>query len=1630
MSVKSHREVGEVGRVGETGRRVLEGGIKKRLLRKYFKKTVRVASLTLAAFVIVATLAATAVLAGMVGTVTDFEGRADILKSGEKRATPVSKGMEFDIGDIMRTKSDGKLEITFIDKSVMRLAPKTRLKIESYLFDGQNREEGVMKLFRGKARAIVTKASRGAKPGKFEVHTPTAIAGVRGTDFYVFHDLGVSGIVVTIGIVELVNPDFPDSTQAVTAGNASIVKMGGAASPPRPSSEVEETKHDTDTTITGDGDDDGDDDDEGNEDGGGGDDGSTGGDTGGYTQDTSRVLTFGETEGLNSDGPMFQIKGPQELTNIDMADFEVSGQGRINYSYELDGAPVDETSFDNLSEGGHAFEVTATDIWGNETVGTYEWTTDYTPPELDLTGAPGQITEATGADFVAVVGSEPATLTYDIDGNITTNPSLTGLAEGMHLFTATATDAAGNSATESELWFVGTVEDNFLGGAAGTGSTYTATSVSGQTVMVTGEGWGSYHTEISGDYTGPSGAEWRINAGGKAYDDITTDMEGYWVEQMAGTYSGSQLNGASGLFYLTESVLGVGAGTVTGSYDDGAGSFQTNTIGMGTYVETPLNYFGSISSDQMDVYMGGTVSLWSNDANTTLVLGEYNPLNTAPYIFDSWFEGTANNPSFVYTTADGGAYLGSLLGEVRADSGASAIFGGIYIDPDGNAGYLLNNLEGVIYPDFEMIEMVGSMERTQMVTAASLGLSASELATNTWTGVNTASGLEGSFAGGGALTSTGAGLGSSLFIVNKTTDVAQGWGLYSFSIAGTAGAPTGSWNAVLGGAGVFGAHENDTLPAGNDDAYWIGEIAGANPDGTRLTGTLSGRFISETSMGTLGGDVIGSYDTGAGTFEAASLGTWERTAPLTHVSVLSAKTYETDAGIVIDQQGNVNAFMGGTASLWSGSDVPFSVIGAFNNGLYDTGTYANSVFFADNIFAYNFNMDNLGLGIDYTTYDGGAYIGHFGGSDVGDSLRAIFVGIYVDPAGNAGTLTGNLAGIGYQTANTFELDGTMNRTQMMTAAELGIDPGDLANNVLRGYMDSDNLAGSFNGTGSLSAELSIIGKTAGIVNYATEEVENWGTFGQTLFGTYSSPGPAWSAEFGGNADFGAYYQSSIMKNDFGFYVANINDGTFADDAMGGVLDGVFISKTKIGTLDGNLIGSYDSSDGLFEAVTLGTWQGEDVTFWSSMASALKYRDGTGITNDGNIGAYMAGSDALFTGSPVAVSLIGGNYPDGVNPHHIFESSIVSHDNLTGTDTTAEGGAYSGTVSGAIAGGGSATAGLTALYTNPGGTSAGLLLGSLSGSASSLSKTVSMDGTLTAIQMESGLSLNPTTFAGSSVSTQTVTGSWGAGLFDGTGTLTPSNMEWESGIVSAGSGDWGSLSGRLTGTYAGITSYGWDLTTNYSNYGGTGIRVLHTETDGTSWSDSSLGGSTLGYVADEWITGIVTGETTGTFNAAALSTFQAITTGAWVETAKFMDMINTNPGALTALNIPFAEVGSATLTGAGNNISVSVNNARFYSYSSGAAPKIWATDSITGSYSADPVTGVAVPISGGGLSADFTMQNWDPVTDKGWLSTVDGGTGTLSGGSYTGSVTFEGVGAGTIDTGAGTFMGTGAGTAGP
>ena len=137
------------------------------------------------ALIVVAVLSAMALpaLAAEVGLIKVSKGSVQIERNGTKVAAPV--GASVQASDVIMTGADGSAGITFTDNSLVSVGPNTVFAIDKYRFDSTTHAgefEGSLK--KGRLAAISGKMVK-ASPESMKIRTPSAIMGVRGTEFVV-----------------------------------------------------------------------------------------------------------------------------------------------------------------------------------------------------------------------------------------------------------------------------------------------------------------------------------------------------------------------------------------------------------------------------------------------------------------------------------------------------------------------------------------------------------------------------------------------------------------------------------------------------------------------------------------------------------------------------------------------------------------------------------------------------------------------------------------------------------------------------------------------------------------------------------------------------------------------------------------------------------------------------------------------------------------------------------------------------------------------------------------------------------------------------------------------------------------------------------------------------------------------------------------------------------------------------------------------------------------------------------------------------------------------------------------------------------------------------------------------------
>lgn len=179
------------------------------------------------------------IFAQEVGKITAIQGKVDIMREGKPPGVEAKLNQPVYLKDIIRTKTDSKAEVTFKDGTVIKIAQRSRVDISEYFTEGESLKARI-DLQRGRVGAYVSKESvdkisSSPKANRFEVRTPIAVAGVRGTNFIVSHSVNpTTTILVISGKVYAYNLNFPEQIIELTDGEMTIIREKNPPTPPVP----------------------------------------------------------------------------------------------------------------------------------------------------------------------------------------------------------------------------------------------------------------------------------------------------------------------------------------------------------------------------------------------------------------------------------------------------------------------------------------------------------------------------------------------------------------------------------------------------------------------------------------------------------------------------------------------------------------------------------------------------------------------------------------------------------------------------------------------------------------------------------------------------------------------------------------------------------------------------------------------------------------------------------------------------------------------------------------------------------------------------------------------------------------------------------------------------------------------------------------------------------------------------------------------------------------------------------------------------------------------------------------------------------------------------------------------------
>jgi hypothetical protein len=127
--------------------------------------------------------AATVACAADIGQIKVAKGQVAIERQGKPQ--PATVGARLQTSDIVKTGADGSVGITMDDDSLLSAGPNSVLSLDRYAFDATTNQGRFDTSLNKGTLAVISGRIAKQSPDAMTVRTPTAILGVRGTEFVV-----------------------------------------------------------------------------------------------------------------------------------------------------------------------------------------------------------------------------------------------------------------------------------------------------------------------------------------------------------------------------------------------------------------------------------------------------------------------------------------------------------------------------------------------------------------------------------------------------------------------------------------------------------------------------------------------------------------------------------------------------------------------------------------------------------------------------------------------------------------------------------------------------------------------------------------------------------------------------------------------------------------------------------------------------------------------------------------------------------------------------------------------------------------------------------------------------------------------------------------------------------------------------------------------------------------------------------------------------------------------------------------------------------------------------------------------------------------------------------------------------
>lgn len=118
-----------------------------------------------------------------IGRIKTVKGAASVLRDG--KTIPATPGFQLQTGDELRTGVDGAVGMTMSDNSIVSAGPNSSLSLDRFAFDTTTHQGRFDSSLKSGTLAVISGKIAKQSPEAMTVRTPSAILGVRGTEFVV-----------------------------------------------------------------------------------------------------------------------------------------------------------------------------------------------------------------------------------------------------------------------------------------------------------------------------------------------------------------------------------------------------------------------------------------------------------------------------------------------------------------------------------------------------------------------------------------------------------------------------------------------------------------------------------------------------------------------------------------------------------------------------------------------------------------------------------------------------------------------------------------------------------------------------------------------------------------------------------------------------------------------------------------------------------------------------------------------------------------------------------------------------------------------------------------------------------------------------------------------------------------------------------------------------------------------------------------------------------------------------------------------------------------------------------------------------------------------------------------------------